>query len=79
MVQNVISFFVFSGAGLGLYNTMHPAFYVGLAIGVYILQVIFSKWWLNHYNYGPVEWLWRQLSYGKRLPIKKERVISQSF
>ncbi len=73
MMQNVISMFVFSGVGLGLYNTMHPAFYVGLAIVVYILQMFFSKWWLTHYYYGPVEWVWRQLSYGKRLPIKKEK------
>ncbi|WP_448698921.1 DUF418 domain-containing protein [Mucilaginibacter sp. AW1-3] len=71
MVQNVISMFVFSGAGFGVYNTQHPLFYVGLALGVYIIQVFFSKWWLKNYYYGPVEWVWRQLSYGKRLPIKK--------
>ncbi len=71
MTQNVISLFLFTGAGLGIYSSLHPAVYVGIGIGVYILQVFFSKWWLANYNYGPVEWLWRQLSYGKRLPIKK--------
>ena len=73
MVQNVISMFVFSGAGAGIYTTMHPAFYVGLAVVVYILQGFFSKWWLTRYYYGPVEWLWRQLSYRRRLPIKREK------
>jgi uncharacterized protein len=71
MVQNVISMFIFSGAGLGLYSNMHPAFYIGLAVVVYTLQAFFSKWWLTHYCYGPVEWLWRQLSYARRLPLKK--------
>ena len=74
MVQNVISMFVFSGVGLGLYSNMHPAFYVGVAIVVYTLQVFFSRWWLAHYYYGPVEWIWRQLSYGKRLPVKKQNI-----
>jgi len=71
MVQNVISMFVFSGIGFGIYNNWHPAVVVCFAIGIYIIQIFFSKWWLKSYNYGPVEWLWRQLSYGKRLPIKK--------
>jgi uncharacterized protein len=39
---------------------------------IYIIQVYFSRWWLQHYRYGPVEWVWRQLSYNKKLPIKKE-------
>jgi uncharacterized protein len=71
MVQNVISMFIFSGAGFAVYNTWHPAAIAGFAIGIFILQVYFSKWWLTRYNYGPVEWVWRQLSYGKRLSNKK--------
>ncbi len=71
MVQNVISMLVFSGAGLAIYNTKQPWFYVGLAIAVYVVQVFFSQWWLKNYYYGPIEWVWRQLSYGKRLPLKR--------
>lgn len=71
MVQNVISMFIFSGVGFGLYNTMPPAFYYGLAFAVYLVQVFISRWWLKHFHYGPVEWLWRQLSYGMRLPIRR--------
>jgi uncharacterized protein len=71
MVQNIISMFTFSGAGFAIYNNYHPGFYIGLAIAIYIVQVFFSKWWLNSNYYGPIEWIWRQLSYRKRLPLKK--------
>ncbi len=71
MMQNLIGLLVFSGFGLGFWNTKPLWFYLLLAIVIYILQVYFSKWWLSKYNYGPVEWVWRQLSYRKRLPLKR--------
>ncbi|GAB3904344.1 DUF418 domain-containing protein [Mucilaginibacter boryungensis] len=71
MVQNIILFFVFGGVGLNLGNTMPYWFYLAFPLGIYIIQVYFSKWWLSRYNYGIVEWIWRQLSYNKRLPLRK--------
>lgn len=71
MVQNLIGLLVFSGFGLGIWNTKPAWFYLALAVAVYIVQIYFSKWWLTHYNFGPVEWIWRQLSYRKRLPLRK--------
>jgi uncharacterized protein len=71
MVQNLIGLLVFSGFGLGFWNTKPLWVYLLLAVLVYIIQIYFSKWWLSKYNYGPVEWVWRQLSYRKRLPLKK--------
>lgn len=71
MVQNIISFFVFGGVGLGLGSTMPYWFYLALPFCIYVAQVYFSKWWLSKYNYGFVEWIWRQLSYGKALPLRK--------
>lgn len=71
MMQNLIGMFIFSGFGLGIWNTQPIWFYLLLAIGIYTLQVYFSYWWLSRYNYGPIEWIWRQLSYRKRLPLKK--------
>ncbi|ASU33472.1 DUF418 domain-containing protein [Mucilaginibacter xinganensis] len=72
IMQNVISIFLFSGFGFGLALTQRIAavWYYLIALLVYVLQVYLSKWWLKYNYYGPVEWLWRQLSYGKRLGIK---------
>lgn len=73
MVQNIISFFVFGGVGLALGATMPFWFYWALPLAIYIAQAYFSKRWLARYNYGPVEWIWRQLSYNKRLPLTKTK------
>ncbi len=51
--------------GLGLYGEIFPA--TGLMIVFVMLpfQMIFSRWWLSRYAYGPIEWLWRAWTYGK--------------
>ena len=36
----------------------------------WIAQAIFSRWWLKRYDFGPVEWLWRSLMYGRLQPMK---------
>lgn len=41
------------------------------ALIVYALQVVFSNWWLQSFNYGPLEWAWRSLSYGKKVAWRK--------
>ena len=71
MVQNIVGILLFSGFGLGLLHKLPFYGYVLIAMSIYIVQVYFSKWWLAKYNYGPVEWIWRQLTYMKRLPVKK--------
>lgn len=74
LTQNLIGLIIFSGVGFGVWNTKPLWFYILLAITVYTLQMYFSKWWLSKYNYGPLEWIWRQLSYGKRLRLKKVKI-----
>lgn len=74
MAQNILAAFIFSGIGLKVYNNLPYWFYFFLAISVFIIQLFISKWWLSKYNYGPVEWLWRVLSYRKMFPFKKEKI-----
>ena len=62
LTQNLIAFFVFQGVGLGLFHHMPFYFYFLFAIAIYLLQIGFSYWWLKNHVYGPLEWLWRQLS-----------------
>jgi uncharacterized protein len=72
MAQNILAWFIFLNPGLGIFNTKPYWLYFLIAIVVFAIQIPLSKLWLNYYNYGPVEWVWRQLSYGKRFPIKKQ-------
>lgn len=65
---------IFSGPGLGLFNTMPFWFYLVVPFGIYTIQLILSKYWLLRYNYGPLEWLWRKLSYRTKVPFKKQAI-----
>jgi uncharacterized protein len=75
IVQNILAVLIFSGVGLrlGAYGFSY-GIYMLVAIAIYIAQIYFSKWWLTKYFYGPIEWLWRLLSYGKKLAIKRDRI-----
>lgn len=44
----------------------------GIVISVWALQLIWSPLWLSRFRMGPLEWLWRRLSYGHDLPLRRE-------
>jgi len=52
-----------------LFGRLNVVAAFAIAVGLYAAQVAFSAWWLRRYRYGPVEWLWRSLMYGKRQPM----------
>ncbi|MBS1662301.1 MAG: DUF418 domain-containing protein [Bacteroidetes bacterium] len=56
---------------LDYYGTLQRYQLFGLAIGFYILQVVFSHVWLRFFTFGPFEWAWRSLTYWKRQPMLK--------
>jgi len=70
LVQSVICNVIFLGFGFGLAGELqrHQIYYVVLAI--WIVQFVFSSWWLRRYRFGPAEWLWRSLTYQQRQPLR---------
>ena len=66
LMQSVIGTLIFYNYGLGLYGKVQPFVAVLIALGIFIFQMIVSNIWLKHYRYGPFEWVWRTLTYGKR-------------
>ena len=56
---------MFLGYGLGLYGAIGPALNVAVTLLIYTFQVAFSVWWLRRFRFGPLEWLWRTLTYGQ--------------
>jgi uncharacterized protein len=69
--QTVISLFIFYGYGLGLIGTLGPKTIVALPIGIFVLQIGVSHLWLSRFRFGPVEWVWRSLTYGKAQPMRR--------
>lgn len=70
LFQSVICTTIFYSYGLGLYGKVGVALGCVFSITIFTMQVLISKYWLKHYRFGPVEWLWRSLTYGKLLQIK---------
>jgi uncharacterized protein len=69
--QTVLSLFVFYGLGLGLLTQVGPKALVGIPLGIFVLQIGLSHLWLARFRFGPVEWVWRSLTYGKAQPMRR--------
>ena len=72
LMQTLINILIFNGFGFGLAGKIGPSIYILWFVFLMILQIIFSKWWLSKYRFGPFEWLWRSLTYKKLQPMKLE-------
>ena len=66
LLQSIIGTMIFYSYGLGLYGQIAPALGMALALVIFAIQIIISKWWLSRYQFGPVEWVWKSLTYNRR-------------
>jgi len=69
--QTFFGLLLFYNIGFGLFEKTAPWFNILLAILVFIIQVFMCRFWLKYFIYGPVEWLWRSLTFFKWYPMKK--------
>lgn len=67
--QSVWGMLIFYGIGFGMGADMGLVYVLLIATGVYLVEATFSLIWLHYFRYGPLEWIWRMLTYGKWLPI----------
>jgi len=66
LLQSVIGTFIFYGWGLGLWGRIQPVPQLLLATAIFTcVQIPLSHWWLTRHTYGPMEYLWRTLTYGR--------------
>jgi uncharacterized protein len=65
LMHSFIALFVFTGAGFGWVGELPRWQLYGVVVLIWLLQMVLSPWWLRRYTYGPVEWLWRGLTYDK--------------
>jgi len=71
-MHSLICMFLFTGMGFSLFGKLERYELLYVVVGTWILQLIISPIWLKYYYYGPLEWLWRNLSYQKKYPFRKE-------
>lgn len=79
MIQSAagVCLFYGFGANLALTATNLQAMLVGWAI--ILIQILYSKWWLGRFHYGPVEWLWRTATWFRRVPNRRRQKAPAGF
>ena len=71
LAHSVVALVVFVFLGWWGALERYQLYYIVFAI--WAVQIVASPIWLNHFHFGPVEWLWRYLTYGKKPEFIKER------
>ncbi|MDP3313953.1 DUF418 domain-containing protein [Lutibacter sp.] len=71
VMHSVIAMFIFTGVGFGLFGTFQRHELLYIVFSIWVFQLIVSPFWLRYYQFGPLEWVWRNLSYLKMHPLKR--------
>ena len=71
LMQSIICTYIFYGHGFGLFGDLDRSAQAVAVLLLWVFQIAFSTIWLSYFQYGPFEWLWRSLSYGRSQRIKK--------
>ena len=67
LVQSLVAVSVFYGFGLGLYGQLGFGLICLLSMVLFGVQIVLSRLWLDRFQFGPMEWLWRTLTYRTRI------------
>ncbi|MBZ4418969.1 DUF418 domain-containing protein [Myxococcus sp. RHSTA-1-4] len=70
LLQSIVSVCIYNGWGLGLVGKLPSSRVVAICVGIFAVQVALSHWWLARFRFGPAEWLWRSLTYGRAQPMR---------
>jgi uncharacterized protein len=73
LTQTVFGTLIYFSYGLGLLNEFGALISFGLALVLFAVQIVFARYWFKRFSYGPVEWLWRNLTYLKIHPLAIEK------
>ena len=74
--QTLICGFIFYGWGLGYYGSFDRTEQFMVVIAVWVTQLFVSTVWMNRFQFGPFEWLWRSLTYGKLQALKNKKKVA---
>jgi uncharacterized protein len=72
VMHTVICTFIFFGYGLNYFAELQYYQLFFIVAGIWVLQLIVSPIWLKHFQFGPLEWCWRSLTYWQRQPLRQQ-------
>jgi uncharacterized protein len=74
LTHTVVCTFIFYHWGLGQFDQWSRGQQVALVLAIFAAQLVISPLWLSRFRFGPMEWLWRTLTYGKWQPMRRAGV-----
>jgi uncharacterized protein len=69
LMQSILCTTIFEGWGFGLFGQLDRIQMFGVVAAIWLVQLTVSSLWLRYFRFGPMEWLWRSLTYWKRYPM----------
>jgi uncharacterized protein len=75
LFQTIAATLIFYGHGLGLFGQVERTGQLLIVLAIWAVQLTFSPLWLRHFRFGPAEWLWRSLTYGRWQPMRTKNML----
>ncbi len=75
LTHTIVCTFLFYGWGVGLFGKISRTEQFGIVLVIWAAQLIISPWWLDRFQFGPFEWIWRSLTYWKLQPMRKRVAV----
>jgi uncharacterized protein len=71
LTQSILmTLLLYGGRGPGLHGKVDRPFLAAATAGIWLLQILWSRWWMARFTMGPLEWLWR-LAYRGPMPLRR--------
>lgn len=71
LLHTILCSFIFYGIGLGLFGQVSRVGQLLIVLAIWVVQLILSPLWLRYFRFGPVEWLWRSMTYLSWQPMRR--------
>ncbi|WP_415916128.1 DUF418 domain-containing protein [Xanthomonas arboricola] len=71
LMQSLVCTWIFYGYGLGYFEQLPRVWQLPFALALFALQVVLSQLWLRWFRFGPMEWLWRSVTYLRVPPMRR--------
>ena len=76
LLQSLVCTLLFYGYGLGMFEQMGRLWQLLFAVALFAVQVAASHAWLRCFRFGPVEWLWRAITYAQLPPLRRDKPVT---
>ena len=77
ILHTVICTTLFYGHGFGLFGKVERVWQFAIVLAIWAFQLIASPIWLRYFLFGPLEWLWRSLTYWQHEPFRRDAAVAQ--